>query len=112
MKESNKSIVEGLPYIAVLRAFNRVVESCFGMQLAPNYKEHIARFSLLYRELEISVTPKVSCHSPTQPNSIQVGVTRLLVCNPPPPPPPDKLLDQFQGTQEADFRFVNLIQPN
>ena len=60
MKESNKSIVEGLPYIAVLRAFNRVVESCFGMQLAPNYKEHIARFSLLYRELEISVTPKVS----------------------------------------------------
>ena len=48
------------------------------------------------------------CYSPTLPNSTQVGVTRLLVCHTP-PPPPDKLLDQFQGTQEADFRFATLI---
>ena len=58
-KESSMAMVEGLPYIAVFRAFNKVVESCFGMQLAPDYKTCISNFSLLYRELGISVTPKV-----------------------------------------------------
>ena len=32
------------------------------------------------------VTQSNCCHSPTQPNSSQVGVTRFLVCNPPHPP--------------------------
>ena len=59
MKESNMAMVEGLPYIAVFRAFNKVVESCFGMQLATDYKKCISNFSFLYRELGISVTPKV-----------------------------------------------------
>ena len=58
-KESSMSMVEGLPYIAALRAFDRVVVACFGMELKPDYKEHIAMFSKLYRELDISVTPKV-----------------------------------------------------
>ena len=34
------------------------------------------------------------------------------VIHPAHPTPPDKLLDQFQGTQEADFRCATLIQPN
>ena len=52
----------------------------------------------------------------SQPNSTQLHsswsdkVFGLSTTHP--PHPPDKLLDQFQGTQEADFRFVNLIQPN
>ena len=47
---------------------------------------------------------ELNCHNPTpiQPNLTQheVGVTRLLVCNPPPHPPttPHKLLDHFQTT--------------
>ena len=59
MQESNMVLVEGLPYIAVFRAFNKVVESCFGLQLATDYKKCISDFSLLYRELGVSVTPKV-----------------------------------------------------
>ena len=59
MKESNMALVKGLPYIAAFRAFNKVVESCFGMQLATDYKQCISNFSFLYRELGISVTPKV-----------------------------------------------------
>ena len=58
-KESSMAMVEGLPYITTFRAFNKVVEACFGMELAPDYKDHIAKFSQLYRELDISVTPKV-----------------------------------------------------
>lgn len=58
-KESSMAMVEGLPYITTFRAFNKVVVACFGMELAPDYKDHIAKFSQLYRELDISVTPKV-----------------------------------------------------
>ena len=59
MKESSSVIITGMPFVGALRSFNKVVEACFGMQLATDYKEEIARFSKLYRELEISVTPKV-----------------------------------------------------
>jgi hypothetical protein len=49
-----------------------------------------------------SVCVLTFCHSPTpiQPNSTQheVGVTRLLVCNPSPHPTQNKLLDHFQTT--------------
>ena len=58
-QENNKMLLEGLPYIAAFRAFDKVVHACFGMELDPEYKEHIAKFSQLYRELGISVTPKV-----------------------------------------------------
>jgi hypothetical protein len=58
-KEANVMVVEGLPYIAAFRALDKVVKACFGMELSSNYKECIAKFSQLYRELEISVTPKV-----------------------------------------------------
>ena len=51
--------VVAIPYVEVLKAFNNVVHSCFGVALMADYKDHISRFSKLYRDLEISVTPKV-----------------------------------------------------
>ena len=59
MKENINTIIAGMPYVAALRAFDRVVVSCFGMELSGDYKQTISRFSQLYRELDISVTPKV-----------------------------------------------------
>ena len=59
MKESITTIIAGMPYVAALRAFGRVVVSCFGMELSGDYKQTISRFSKLYREIGISVTPKV-----------------------------------------------------
>ena len=59
MKEIPLKIIKGMPYIATLRAFNKVVEACFGMVLESDYKETNSKFSKLYREIEISVTPKV-----------------------------------------------------
>ena len=61
MQESSMVIISGMPFIATLRAFDGVVKSCFGMELAVEYKEKIDQFSKLYRELDISVTPKVWC---------------------------------------------------
>ena len=58
-QESDSARVAGLPFVEMLRSFRAVQESCFGMQLKPDYKAKIARFSKLYRELGISVTPKV-----------------------------------------------------
>ena len=57
--ESIEIIIAGMPFVAALRAFDKVVVACFGLELATDYEELIARFSKLYRELEISVTPKV-----------------------------------------------------
>ena len=38
---------------AAPRAFDKVVVACFGLELAPNYKEVIANFSLLYKKPEL-----------------------------------------------------------
>ena len=43
--------------------------------------------STKFNSKKFNSTKYYSCHSPTQPNSSQVGVTRFLVCNPPPTPP-------------------------
>jgi hypothetical protein len=51
MKESNMALVEGLPYTAAFKAFNEVVESCFGMQLATDYKQCISNFSFFTESL-------------------------------------------------------------
>ena len=59
MGENIEIIIAGMPYVAALRAFDKVVVACFGLELATDYEKHIAQFSKLYRELEISVTPKV-----------------------------------------------------
>ena len=41
--------------------FKKVVDSCFGKTLDPNFRTFIANFSFSYRQLGISVTPKVHC---------------------------------------------------
>ena len=51
--------VMGLPFIASLRSFSQVVDQCFQVQLKENYKDSIKKFEQKYRELEITVTPKV-----------------------------------------------------
>ena len=59
MFHSPEVIIKGLPFIAAIRAFKKVVTSSFGMDLDSNYITFIAEFRKLYIELEISVTPKV-----------------------------------------------------
>ena len=54
--------INGLPFISVLRAFNRVVEDCFSKELKESYRSSIREFEKQYRDLQISITPKVfSC---------------------------------------------------
>jgi hypothetical protein len=59
LQESDSVKLAGLPYIAMLRSFRAVQEACFGMELKSDYKIKIEKFSKCYRELEITVTPKV-----------------------------------------------------
>ena len=46
-------------YVSALRAFGRVVTSCFGLSLSLTYKADIDLFKKCYLNLGISVTPKV-----------------------------------------------------
>ena len=46
-------------FVSALRAFGRVVKSCFGMALSPSYAADIQHFRKCYLNLGISVTPKV-----------------------------------------------------
>ena len=59
LQECDSVKLAGLPFIEMLRSFRAVQVACFGMELQPDYKEKIEKFSKLYRALEISVTPKV-----------------------------------------------------
>ena len=59
MKEDDDVKLAGLLYIQVFRSFRAVQEACFGMELKPDYEKKIQDFSRLYRQLDISVTPKV-----------------------------------------------------
>ena len=59
MMECPGSTTLAIPYIQALKAFNSVVHSCFGVSLLKDYKVNINKFTKLYRDLGISVTPKV-----------------------------------------------------
>ena len=61
--------MKGLPYIQVARAFNRVVDACFGAVLQPNWKDAISKFTEKYRETDMAVTPKVCFFIQTKGNS-------------------------------------------
>ena len=50
---------EFVMFVSSLRAFGRVVKSCFGLKLSTTYKADIESFRKCYLNLEISVTPKV-----------------------------------------------------
>ena len=54
-----EALLNGLPYIHAMRAFSKVVESCFGMQLLDSYDQDIREFKRLYFALGVTVTPKV-----------------------------------------------------
>ena len=47
-------------YVSALRAFGRVVKSCFGLKLSSSYMSDIDYFRKCYLNLGISVTPKVT----------------------------------------------------
>ena len=49
----------GQPIIVTMKAFNGVVESCFGKELVEGYKEKISVFKDCYMSLALSITPKV-----------------------------------------------------
>ena len=56
------SVPENLEkFVEVLHQFNLVRESCFGQDLAFNYKSQIEQFEIAYKKLGISVTPKIHC---------------------------------------------------
>ena len=59
MKGSFETVTKGLPFIQAMRAFNRVVSTCFGATLSPDYKAAINEFKRVYWTLGISTTPKV-----------------------------------------------------
>ena len=50
-----------LGFCSTLEEFKKVVDAAFGQKLDPSFRESIASFSASYRQLGISVTPKVHC---------------------------------------------------
>ena len=64
-KYSAGSYMKGLPYIRVLRAFDKIVSTCFGTELLPGWTHYLAEFTESYRALRstkdrpIRITPKV-----------------------------------------------------
>ena len=59
LKEADDIKLSGMPYIEVFRALRAVQVACFGLELEADYGEKIKSFSRLYRQLNISITPKV-----------------------------------------------------
>ena len=59
LKESSEAVINGMPFMKTVRAFRKVVDSSFGLELDPQYKETINEFKMSYLELEISIIPKV-----------------------------------------------------
>ena len=50
-----------LKYVSVLKAFNCVVESCYGDEISPDFENKIQEFKLTFEALDIPVTPKIHC---------------------------------------------------
>ena len=48
-----------LPFVRAFKAFEKVVKSCFSLNLDIDYKTHIEHFREMYSDLGISITPKV-----------------------------------------------------
>ncbi len=58
-KESDVVTRKGLPYIETSQALDKVVGTCFGTELLPNYEENIEDFREAYTALKISITHNV-----------------------------------------------------
>ena len=50
-----------LKYADVFKAFNCVVESCYGDEVSPDLENHIQEFRHTFEGLDISVIPKIHC---------------------------------------------------
>jgi hypothetical protein len=50
---------EHIAFLFTLRAFDRVVHSCYGFVLSPSFQENISDFHKLYLTLGMRVTPKI-----------------------------------------------------
>ena len=48
-----------LPFVKALRAFHKVVKSCFSIELHDTFEDDILAFKESYLDLHIAVTPKV-----------------------------------------------------
>ena len=59
LKQPSQVILNGLPYLAALRALDKVVGACFSVDLDPAYPSYIEIFKEAYCDLDISITPKV-----------------------------------------------------
>ena len=57
---SPETHLKGPPYVRVIRAMDKANHLCFGQDLLEGWEEAIDEFSQAYRDLDISVTPKVS----------------------------------------------------
>ena len=61
----NVSILEeiappkSVEFVTTFKAFNKVVEACYGRYLSPNFKEMIEHFRKCFIKLNIAITPKV-----------------------------------------------------
>ena len=58
-------------YVHILRCLYNIVVSCFGMTLNPLYYDHIQKFESVYKDLGISITPKVHILIKHVPNFIE-----------------------------------------
>ena len=58
-KKGEGILIEGLKVVEVGRAFKKVKETCLGMNLQPGWEEAIKAFSRVYRQSDMTVTPKV-----------------------------------------------------
>lgn len=56
---SEEALMKATPMIQVGKAFHKVIESCMGIKLLPNWRDTIEHFTLIYRQSGMSVTPKV-----------------------------------------------------
>ena len=50
--------IKFLDFIELLRAFDKVIKSYFGMDLLPSYEEDIAAYKVIYEKDKLNVTTK------------------------------------------------------
>ena len=48
-----------LSYVTCLRSLDKVVKTCFGQDLDPNFEAIIQEFRINYLDLDIPITPKI-----------------------------------------------------
>ncbi len=76
----SNGLFECKKFVTAFKALDKVVESCFGANLEPMYKDHIAAFKQAYYDLNISITPKIHAilfHVPQFCESMDVGLGRF-----------------------------------